>query len=75
MKIWAFFNPGIGKPGRKFLVFIFLVCTLAFTFTEAQTIAEQRLLPVGVPHGVAAASYARWMTLLMKILRRIRVFD
>jgi acyl-CoA reductase-like NAD-dependent aldehyde dehydrogenase len=41
-------------------------------FTETQTVAVQRLAPVGVPDGMDAKVYARWMTRLMKLLRRIR---
>jgi acyl-CoA reductase-like NAD-dependent aldehyde dehydrogenase len=44
-------------------------------FTEAQTVAVQRLLPVGTPPWMDAAVYARWMTRLLRLLRRIRVFD
>jgi hypothetical protein len=44
-------------------------------FTETQTVAVQRLIPVGTPSGMDAARYARWMTRLMKMLRRIRVLD
>jgi len=44
-------------------------------FTEAQTVAVERLLPVGTPPWMDAAVYVRWMTRLLKLLRRIRVFD
>ncbi len=44
-------------------------------FTETQTVAVQHLLPVGTPRWMDAALHARWMTRLMKLLRRIRVFD
>jgi acyl-CoA reductase-like NAD-dependent aldehyde dehydrogenase len=44
-------------------------------FTETQTVAVQRLVPVGTPDGMDPAVYARWMTRLMKLLRRIRVLD
>jgi acyl-CoA reductase-like NAD-dependent aldehyde dehydrogenase len=44
-------------------------------FTETQTVAVQRLMPVGTPRWMDAAAHARWMTRLMKLLRRIRVFD
>ena len=47
MKIWAFLNPGNGKPGRKFLAFSILFCALAFTFTEAQTISPGTGMMVG----------------------------
>jgi acyl-CoA reductase-like NAD-dependent aldehyde dehydrogenase len=42
-------------------------------FTETQTVAVQRLAPAGVPKGMDAARYARWMTRLMHWLRRTRV--
>jgi acyl-CoA reductase-like NAD-dependent aldehyde dehydrogenase len=42
-------------------------------FTETQTVAVQRLIPVGVPEGMDAGLYARWMTRLLKMLRRVRV--
>jgi acyl-CoA reductase-like NAD-dependent aldehyde dehydrogenase len=42
-------------------------------FTETQTVAVQRLLPVGTPDWMDAAAHARWMTQLVKLLRRIRV--
>jgi hypothetical protein len=35
----------------------------------------QRLLPVGTPRWMDPAVHARWMTRLLKLLRRIRVFD
>jgi hypothetical protein len=44
-------------------------------FTETQTVAVQRLMPVGTPSGMDAGVYARWMTRVMKLLRRIRVLD
>ena len=44
-------------------------------FTETQTVAVQRLIPVGTPSGMDAGVYARWMTRTMKLLRRIRVLD
>ena len=44
-------------------------------FTEAQTVAVQRLMPVGTPSWLDAATHARWMTRAMKFLRRIRVLD
>jgi succinate-semialdehyde dehydrogenase / glutarate-semialdehyde dehydrogenase len=44
-------------------------------FTETQTVAVQRLVPVGTPDGMDPTVYARWMTRLMKLLRRIRVLD
>jgi acyl-CoA reductase-like NAD-dependent aldehyde dehydrogenase len=42
-------------------------------FTEAQTVAVQRLVPAGTPRWMDARSYARWMTRVLKLLRRIRV--
>lgn len=42
-------------------------------FTETQTVAVQRLLPVGTPNWMDADVYAGWMTRLLKLLRRIRV--
>ena len=44
-------------------------------FTESQTVAVQRLMPVGTPRWMPAAVHARWMSRLMKLLRWIRVFD
>ncbi len=44
-------------------------------FTEAQTVAVQRLMPVGTPQWMDAGLHARWMTRLMKLLRFIRVLD
>ena len=44
-------------------------------FTEAQTVAVERIMPVGTPSWLAAAVHARWMTRLLKVLRWIRVFD
>ena len=42
-------------------------------YTESQTIAVQRLLPVGCRSGADAARYARWMTRLLSLARRTRV--
>ena len=42
---------------------------------RTQTVAVQRLLPVGTPSWMDAAVHARWMTRLLKLLRRIRVLD
>ena len=44
-------------------------------FTEPQTVAVQRLMPVGTPRWMDAAVYARWMTRLLKLLRHVRVLD
>jgi len=42
-------------------------------FTESQTVAVQRLLPIAPSHGMGAATFARWMTRLLRLLRHIRV--
>ena len=42
-------------------------------FTETQTVAVQRLLPIAPLRGMHPASYARWMTRLLKLLRRTRL--
>ena len=42
-------------------------------YTESQTVAVQRLLPIAPSHGMDAAFFARWMTRLLKLVRRIRV--
>jgi succinate-semialdehyde dehydrogenase/glutarate-semialdehyde dehydrogenase len=39
-------------------------------YTESQTIATERLLPVGAPHGVRGDIYARLMTNGLRLLRR-----
>jgi acyl-CoA reductase-like NAD-dependent aldehyde dehydrogenase len=39
-------------------------------FTETQTVAVQRLLPVGTPSWMDPAVHARWMTRLLRLLRR-----
>jgi acyl-CoA reductase-like NAD-dependent aldehyde dehydrogenase len=39
-------------------------------FTESQTIAVQRLLPIAPSHGMSQAFFARWMTRMLKVLRR-----
>jgi succinate-semialdehyde dehydrogenase / glutarate-semialdehyde dehydrogenase len=44
-------------------------------FTATQTVAVQRLVPVGTPRWMTAATHARWMTGLLKLLRRIRILD
>ncbi len=41
-------------------------------FTRSQTIAVQRLLPIAPPPRVDPAAHARWMTRLLKLLRRTR---
>ncbi len=40
-------------------------------YTEAQTIAVQRLLPMAAPTGVSAGAYSRAVTVALKLLRRI----
>ncbi|HUI58356.1 MAG TPA: succinic semialdehyde dehydrogenase [Bryobacteraceae bacterium] len=40
-------------------------------FTESQTIAVQRWLPIAPSHGMSREFYARWMTRLVKLLRRL----
>ena len=42
-------------------------------FTETQTVAVERLAPIAAPRGMNGAAFARWMTRLLKLLRRIRV--
>jgi acyl-CoA reductase-like NAD-dependent aldehyde dehydrogenase len=42
-------------------------------FTQPQTIATQRLLPIGPAPGVDPAMHARWMTHLVRLLRLTRV--
>ena len=42
-------------------------------FTESQTVAVQRFLPIAPLPGMDAGSYARWMTRLLKLVRRTRV--
>jgi len=41
-------------------------------FTETQTVAVQRLIPLGTPRWMDAAEHARWMTRLLNLMRRIR---
>lgn len=42
-------------------------------FTQIQTIAVQRLLPIGPARGMDPAWHARWMTWLVRLLRLTRV--
>jgi acyl-CoA reductase-like NAD-dependent aldehyde dehydrogenase len=42
-------------------------------FTETQTVAVQRLLPIGPSRGMDAGLHARWMTRLVRLLRHVRV--
>ena len=40
-------------------------------YTEPQTIAVQRLMPLGLPPGAAAEGRARLLTILMKLMRHL----
>jgi succinate-semialdehyde dehydrogenase / glutarate-semialdehyde dehydrogenase len=40
-------------------------------FTESQTVAVQRLLPIAPPFGVSQERYARAMTVLLKLMRHL----
>ena len=40
-------------------------------YTETQTVAVQRLLPIAAPEGVDEASYSRVMTQALKVLKKI----
>jgi succinate-semialdehyde dehydrogenase / glutarate-semialdehyde dehydrogenase len=42
-------------------------------FTDSQTIAVQRLLPIGPAPGVDPAVHARWMTRLLRLVKKTRV--
>ena len=42
-------------------------------YTESQTVAVERLLPIAPSHGMDMPFFARWMTRLLKIIRRIRI--
>jgi acyl-CoA reductase-like NAD-dependent aldehyde dehydrogenase len=42
-------------------------------FTESQTVAVQRLLPIAPPRGIDPAVHARWMSRLLKLVRRIPI--
>ncbi|HLK50021.1 MAG TPA: succinic semialdehyde dehydrogenase [Bryobacteraceae bacterium] len=42
-------------------------------FTKAQTVAVQRLLPIGPPPGIDPGFHARYMTRLVQLLRRVRI--
>jgi acyl-CoA reductase-like NAD-dependent aldehyde dehydrogenase len=42
-------------------------------FTESQTIAVQRVLPVAPPWGMGAETYARWMSRLLMVIRKTRL--
>lgn len=40
-------------------------------YTESQTIAVERLIPVGAPDGIDPARYARVVSAGLKILKRL----
>jgi hypothetical protein len=40
-------------------------------FTESQTVAVERFLPIGPARGVNPAVHARWMTRLVRLLRHV----
>ncbi|MFN0172151.1 MAG: succinic semialdehyde dehydrogenase [Bryobacteraceae bacterium] len=42
-------------------------------FTASQTVAVQRILPLAPSGRLGAAGYARWMTRLLRLARRLRV--
>lgn len=42
-------------------------------YTESQTIAVERLHPIGPSRFINADRYARWMTRLVKLVKRVRV--
>ncbi len=42
-------------------------------FTQGQTVAIQRLLPIAPKRGMNPALHARWMTRLLKLLRWIPI--
>lgn len=42
-------------------------------FTESQTLAVQRVLPIAPLPGMDAGTYARWMTRLLTLVRRTRI--
>ena len=44
-------------------------------YTESQTVAVQRLIPIAPFGPVDAAAYARWMTRLLRAIRRTRLFE
>src|SRR5262249_49397976 len=43
-------------------------------FTVSQTVAVERLLPIGPARGVDPAAHARWMTRLLKTIKRLGIF-
>ena len=42
-------------------------------FTESQTVAVQRVIPIAPPWGMGPGVYARWMTRLLMLIRRSRI--
>jgi acyl-CoA reductase-like NAD-dependent aldehyde dehydrogenase len=42
-------------------------------FTESQTVAVQRVIPIAPPWGMDAGVYARWMTRLLAVIRKTRI--
>jgi succinate-semialdehyde dehydrogenase / glutarate-semialdehyde dehydrogenase len=42
-------------------------------FTESQTVAVQRILPIAPPWDMGAATYARWMSRLLMLVRKTRI--
>lgn len=42
-------------------------------FTNAQTVAAQRLFPIGPAPGIEPEVHARWMTRMLRMIRRTRV--
>jgi acyl-CoA reductase-like NAD-dependent aldehyde dehydrogenase len=42
-------------------------------FTESQTIALQRLIPIAPSFGMSAAVFAQWMTRLLLLMKKIRI--
>ena len=43
-------------------------------FTESQTVAVQRILPIAPPWGMDPGTYARWMSRLLMVIRRTGLF-
>jgi hypothetical protein len=42
-------------------------------FTESQTVAVQRVIPIAPPWGMAPGVYARSMTRLLMLIRKTRI--
>ena len=40
-------------------------------YTQAQSIAEQRLHPIDAPRGVSQETFARWVTGTLRLVRRV----